>query len=1134
MGYHSVMKCPKCNVDITENMLVCPNCKKVLKLVCPKCNTINKSNTCKKCGFIIISKCHKCGKINQTIDGKCSKCGFSTHTSVAINSSNIDEFACLTIEFPNLVDIKSILGSTKLTDKFKANLDKLISNYAGSVGLSREIIENIYIIRFNKDASFKTSANNAMKAAIEIQNLITELNFKLNKLKNTLLQCNTAVLKRDINSKPDQYKSGFDIKLIYQNKKDLKLLNPLQVVTDSAVYEQVCDNFELSSLSSTFVKNEMVMFFELKLKKYIKIPKPKEDEEDEAPILAKLNDFDNDILEKDEDKNKSDITKIDFNELRCMFKKTKSINLIPEILEKFKNSKNRIISVKSDKEFLPETVELLNGLEHLNKFKNIFRITCYDEMKYKPYGFFHELISIMYNFSLSPKNFSKNKFEIFREDDPSGFVKSLINLTERTFPHPEDIRYSLFDIFFNIFHSMSQSLIYIENFEKMDKTSYEVLQLLFEEFNKLDVSFLILTDKGSSLHKTSHFLLSSPNYIEITLKPTPFKEIIEKNIKKYEKILDSYYMKKIAQSTKGSVLYFNNVVDYLTEKDLLTFENGVFATTNLENIIIPMNLDELIIKRLKHLSKDKDTYKFFGMLLLVGPITDLPTVELFGIENSAKSMQKLTEKKYINVNRGRIYIQSYNLYRENFIESTSLELKQTFAKELLNKAFSSEIRHPDEAILYKILGQGKQEFIVWEKLSHLNASMGDFSAYLNCSVKFLKLLDNHIDESSEKTIEEYKMEVYENISNLLYKYTPNEIHNIAQIILSNLEKTTDDKKIINLCNKMLQGCFIGGNYSYAIDLVQKILSRFSNVSLNPKNSNFNITFFLISLVKIEVMFSIGNLKDCVECGEEILNVLTPQNVIELKPEHLSEKQFKEVIFDAMSFVAISKIILLQNDLLNFISKIKTNVGQLPKVFDLFLNLEKLIKGEEVKLPSYIHTESDKFSSIIINIIRAFSDSDGDYKVFADYIHRAKVTAKINKLSQIELFCDLLVGYSYFKLNEGKKASSIYYNVLETSTKNGLKMITYLDWYFISVLKFEQQDTEVAFGIANNAVIQLEKDSNSGDFLFFLFRILLAKILMAKNDIKSAELCLNNNKFIKEKYGLNFDIGLVNMKVERVK
>lgn len=1109
------MKCPKCNKEIADNVLVCPGCKKVLKLACPKCKAINKSNTCRKCGFVIVAKCHKCGRINPTDKGKCSKCGFSTYTSVAINSSNIDEFACLTIDFPNLNEIKKVLGSTKLTEKFKANLDSLILNYTSSFGLTREIIEDVYVIRFNKDGSFSTSAKNAMKAAIEIQNLITDLNFKLGKLKNAYLQSKIAVLKRDIYSLPEHYTSGFDIKLIYQQKKEFRILNNLQVITDVYIYDKVSNDYDLSALTAKFIKNEMMTFFELNLKKYIKVPVEKEDEE----TLAKLNLFSDDIEDFEEKEIPQDKNAIDFNDLRCEFKKIKSLNLIPEIVEMFKEKKKRIVSIKADKHLLPRTHKMLYELEEAGLFKNVFRVSCYEEMKYKPYGFFHELISSIYTYALSPKNFSKNDFEVFAQLDSSDFVKSLINLTEREFPHPEDVRYSLFDIFYNFFTFMQNSIIYIENFEQIDDTSNEVLQLMFEKFDGLDVSYLVSTGKELSLHKKSHFLLTNPNYTEVTPKPTPFKEIIGKSVKRFENVMDSYQMIKIAQKTKGSVTYFSHAIDYLKEQKVLSVDDGKFVINNSENVMIPNDLDDLIRRRLKYFSKDKEAYKFFGMILLMGPMVDLGTVAFFG-PPVKKLIEKLTQRNFIYVFNNNIYVQNYSWYKENFIASATQEVKEEIARELLEKIFTAPIKHPCETVLYRILGQEKQEFIVWEKLSRLNASMGDFSAYLHCSIKFLKLLDKHVDEGSQKTIEEYKMEVYENISNLLYKYTPNEVYNIAQMVLNNLETTTDDKKLLNLYNKMLQGCFIGGNYSYALDLVHKILRKFENASINPSDANFNVKFFLISLVKIEVLFSIGNLKDCVEAGEEILEVLTPQILPELRPANLSAKQFEEVIYDAMCFVAIAKSLLLQGDLKEFIDKIQTHTGQLPRVFDMFLTLEKIVKGEKALITSGENLEDGKFGKVIFGIIKAFGEESTDYAKFADSIYQAKINAKLNKLTQIELICDLLIGYSYFRLGQVEKASGIYYNVLEASTKNGLKMVTYLDWYLVSLLKFEQPDVEVAYGIAHNAVIQLEKDHNAGDFMFYLFRILLAKIFEAKENPQAAESCLNDAKFIKEKYGLN--------------
>lgn len=1113
------MRCPKCNNDIDDNAIVCPNCKKVLKLICPICKAINKTNTCKKCGFVIVTKCHKCGKINKTIDGTCKSCGFNNYTSVAINSSNIDEFACLTVEFPNINEIKSALGSTKLFEKFKANLDKLIYDYTESVGLKRQIIDKVYVIRFNKDFSFTESANNAVKSAIEIQNLVIELNFKLEKLKNSSLECRIAVLKRDIYSQQSDYKSGFDIKLIYQNKKDLKLLNNLQIITDSSIYEAVSDNYALSTLATSQIKGEFMMFFELNLKKYIKIPHEKPAEELEEKIeLPKFEEEQTNKKEAEED-NIYNIESINFEELKCNFINTKSIDLIPEILEHIKNNDKNIISVKCKKKLQPQTCKLIKALEESGIYNRVYRVTCHDEMKYKPYGFFYELIASIFDYSQSTKNFVKHNFNIFDKVDPSGFVKDLINLNKREFPHPEDVRYSLFDIFLNIFYSMPKSLVYIENFEKIDDTSLEFLQLVFSKFDELGASYLVVGE-DFSLHKDSHELLTKPNYTEITLKETKFAEILGQNVKKYEKILDSYYIQKISQNTKGSPLYFDLAMEYLLECNLIEFNEDSYSVINFENILIPTTLEDLVAKRFKHLSKElsenKLTYNIFGMLLFIGPRIDFGTLSLLDIPNYEEEIQKLIDKNYLYIHNSSIYIQNYNLYKAVFLKTTTLSEKQAIASELIQKLYSVETASPTEAILYNILEQEKNEFLVWEKLSQLNTSMGDFSAYLNCSIKFLKLINNHIDENSQKTIDEYKMEVYENLSNLLYKYTPDKIQNIAQIILENLEKTTDDKKVINLCNKMLQGCLISGNYSHALRLIHKILSKFPKASLNPKDKHFNPAFFLINLIKIEVLFSIGDLKDCIESGDEILEILNPKNIEELKPNHLSVGQFEDVIFDTMGFVAISRIMMLKSDLNEFLYKVQRNLGKIPTSYELFILLEKAIHGEGIQLDS-IALEDDKFSKIIFNIAKAILDKD-DYKKLASDIYQAKINAKLHKLNQIELICDLLIGYSYFKLKEDRKASSIYYNVLETSTKNGLKTVTYIAWYLISVLKLEQNETDVAFGIANNASIKLEKDENSSEFLLFLFKTVLANILTAKNEPQKAQLCLNHAKFIKEKYG----------------
>ena len=324
------MECPKCGKEVSDNDKVCPHCKKVLKLVCPKCGTANPTPLCTKCGFTILSKCEKCGTITPTIKGTCSKCGFSTYASVAMASSNIEQFACLTIDFANLEDINEVMGSKRLIEKFHSNLDSLIKGYCDDNELKREVIDGTYVIRFNKEDSFTESALDAMSAAIEIATELTLMNFKLSKSKSIWLEFKMAILKRDVNTLPEHYKSGFDIKLVANYPKELRYLNYVQIFTDSHIYQEACDEYSLSSLSSNYINGEMVTFFELNLKKHLKVEEPKEEEEVEPTNLAQLEEIKETLIDEHEEienklYNKDVIT---FDDMKCSFMTSNAYDVI--------------------------------------------------------------------------------------------------------------------------------------------------------------------------------------------------------------------------------------------------------------------------------------------------------------------------------------------------------------------------------------------------------------------------------------------------------------------------------------------------------------------------------------------------------------------------------------------------------------------------------------------------------------------------------------------------------------------------------------------------------------------------------------------------------------------------------------
>lgn len=1114
------MECPKCSYKIDKNTLVCPNCKKVLKLVCPICNTINETNVCANCGYTIINKCHQCGKINPTIKGNCSKCGFDTNVSAILQSCNIEEFACVSIDFPNLEDIQQILGSKQLYLKFKEKLNGLIRDYVKSIGLKRQIIDNTFIIRFNKDYTYSASAKNAIKSSIDLLNLITQLNYKLTKVKDTQLKCDIAILKRNAYATGDDYKSGINIRLLYNNVETKKLINSLQLIVDSSIYEVVGSEYPFTSIGMTRVKNQSVFLYELDLTDLIKFePEDEENEENSEIKVPDIIEAQQEILENEE--SIYDIDGISFDEINCQFTKEITQGLSSKIVQRLMSKSKNIVVVKGKKNYHPRTLEIVEKLEQNKIFTKIHKVTCYDEIKYKPYGLFNDLITGIFGYSVTGKLKDYNNFAGINIAENPEYLQDIINLKNMDRAHPEDAREIIFKSIESFISKMKNTLIIIENIEKIDDSSLEILEHLFKLVEQYDVSYLITADNDFSLHRYAHFLLSKIEYIEIKLKPTPIKTLVEANAVLCKNILDTFYFQKISKNTKGSQIYFMQALLHLIDLGIFVVEKGSLVLEKSETVVFPTTLDELIQKRLQFLkSYDANLFKMFACMLLIGPQLDVASIKFFNNPNANEHLKYLEQKGYIYNTNSIIQIQNYNLYNDNILKVIPYEERKTLANFLIMYCFKENSAHPALAKLYSIVENSKNEFIQWENLSNINRSLGDFSAYLNCSTRFLKLLDNNINENSLKSIEEYKLEVYENIANLLYKYTPEKIANITQSILDSLDENVNDKKVINLCNRIMQGCLIAGNYTHALLLAHTILSRLESADIHPNSPNFSINAFMTALIQIEILFNVGDLEECITLGDEIFNILAQYNLNSIKPKSMTDSVFTEQITNTAGYIIFAKVLQLKQDTYQFCEIIERILPNIPTSFKLFVEINNLLHNKPVSPNLDTNFEqNDLFGKFLLKIIQAFSNKNASPDDFASKIYHAKIAAKEKHLNQLELFCDLMIGRSYFKLNKLQKAAVIYNSVLETSLNAGLKNITQLAWYSIAELSLLTNDVNSAYGVISNAMVELEKNKNTNIFILMIFKMLQSRALTIKKENTEAKLCFNQATQIAQKYNL---------------
>ena len=690
------MECPKCGAEIDKSAMVCPNCKKVLKIVCPVCRTVNEKNICKKCGEVLVVKCSNCGKINMMKNQKCIKCGHSTEISAVQAESNADTFAVVKIEFPNYDIIKTALGSNQLFTKFKGNVDKMINGYAVSHNIRRQIVNNgIYILRFNKAYTMSSSANSAIEGVIALANQITRLNVKLISKKNIFLKANFTVMKRDADKDPYAIETGFQANMLNQsNDKSAKALESCQVTTDDDFEEFYSKTYKMESLDSALVNGKMKRFFEINIKEFINIDEfmkeamaEEEEANPEVPnfvnegMLAQDKIAERTIEEVNEIAGEDlyAVELINFDEINCAFYTTENVKVLDNIKEVLQEVPKGIIGIRGSNMYQPYTISVLSTINQMGIFQNIIPITCHDNMKYSPYSFFRELVSSIFNFTVSQKQFGTNDFSAFASFDSNNLIRDLINLKQRGMDNLEDTRQKYFEVFLSLLQSIPETLIYVENFEKIDSSSMFVLGLLFDHFEEMKISCILSYDKEFSLHKYNHFLLSRPYYTEITLIPTTFENIVEAGGDYYSNIKNDFFFKRISKYAAGSTLFIDYAIQYLIESEVYTYENEKIELLNAKTTMIPSSLKLMMQRRLNLMKDDENSLKLLSLCALTGPRVDSKTAASFGIEDWETLAEELSKRGFLYFYNDSIYFPNYNILRENILEIYDEDkIKRTF------------------------------------------------------------------------------------------------------------------------------------------------------------------------------------------------------------------------------------------------------------------------------------------------------------------------------------------------------------------------------------------------------------------------------------------------------------------------
>ena len=1073
------MECPKCHKIIADNATICPHCHKVLTLICPNCHSLSKNSVCEKCGYIILEKCAKCGKLVSTQAETC-KCGLSVKRSIACNECETDEFASMTVSFGSLKAIRSLLSSRELYSKFMVKLKNLmLAQLKGFEGLV-VLYGDSYIINFNKELSFVSSVNKAIRLSLKIMNAFSGLNIRLQEELGCPLKVSIVIQKKDAEHLLVNKLLENNVKPLLLKKNDKKYLRGMEVIIDQYAQDSISKDYKTDSLYTLEYDGSTIMYYEILLDKYILPPSTNED----IPVEVSQNSTD---LKAETAKN--DIFNFNVFDIKakCNFEKC----FVSEAINRFK-PENKIITLKSDKELQIKTSDIVKAYKKLG-FVPLY-VSCNEDSAYRPWGFFEKLFKQY--FGLSVTNGLIN-----RAHDCKRFnnIKEYILGKPVAASTPEDARFAQMEMFVNFLSSLKQCVIIVDGFENLDDTSLQTLNLFFDKFRNVNPNFIFITDTSTAVHSKINGLLRTPLYTEITLIKNNITTLLSDLKEDATDFIQSFYYEKIKDNFNGSKIYFEHAIKYLLDKEVLvSIEDKLILRSN-SSVLIPKKPEQLIKARLKTIGKKQDASMILACSIFLGERLDFTTLEVLGIKDISENAKLLEEAGFVYTENASLYINNYSFVNPVFVSSLKKEVLEMIAKNIIGK-IGKAVDNTTLIKLMETISVFKEEYLLLWKNSQLAISTGDYDAYLKNSLGFLSIIDKIKENIKPEDIENNKKEVFRNILLSLYNYSPAKIYSIENILLMDAIHENDNDKIVKLSNLMLQGALISSNYTDALSLLHNILERLEHPELIV-DGQINTKFLLLSLINIEILFNIGEYTNCIEIGEKLLSVLNPDVLPIIKPESFSLNLFITHLLDTFKLVGLAKVLTLDENIEQFFESIRNAFNEDLPEKNCIKAIKEFLAGKDY-VPSNVE-EENSFSKIIFLILQELSEVKKDYKSFAMNIYQAKLLAADINQTRLEYICDLLIAYAYAKIGIISKASYIYNDVLEKSEKSAIFSTTILAEYLLAITKIDSGDVSDAQIIIGNMLDIIQKHDNQSKVFFAMFEKLYIDTI--KNNDRSFNL-----------------------------
>lgn len=1098
------MKCPKCKTEVTNKDVFCPNCNLRLIIECPKCKSKVRlgSASCKECGYVFVKFCPRCNSANYVSSPTCRKCFY-------VFEEIKDEPK---IETPIKKEEKPVIlkQENKKSQTADDTLKKPKAMYKGDMRLEIliDFINLPAIFKKFKDEEFKSKVLLNIKTSIKVafgatcefykENIAR---FKVNYNKNNGVY--SKITK--FNAEMDKFNTflnetlgaNLSHKFVILQSGEIEFDRPVMqlaiggdkdIVTTKAAYELLSEEISLVKISPDSYKMANLD------KETTNGSTVKEIDENDAVELVYRN-----ICSE------NNIKGISINSPRG----TGKTYILSSIYKRLENS---------DIAILPARCSALSQVAPMGLFQDaflkLFNLPFAPDDYEKTTGDLRNLIK-----KYLPQNFDKEKTETLINllyPVKETYYEDLNKNKEITFSHIKDILEAL--------RLNAKVLLAVDDFDLIDEMSFEFLNYLIQNnFFTEGSKFLICYRNQSSLNMYfKEDILPKENCLDISLKKREIgstRAFIKKHLGDVS-VLPRKISDQIIMNSKGDLAYTGQVLYHLIETKKIKLEQGKFVfNKNAEDYFVPQNMADITKERLEFLEKKSKTgfvilnlASFLGGTFtksIINEVIDTDEEELNSILTSLSSggyISKTDDEAYTFKN-SLVWTNVYILARNN------PEMKpyiNALLKVLSGKIISSPAIC---ALLAQIAGDRQTAFMLWTKNLKIASGVGDSSLYIMSQKQSLINLEG-LNFPQENYI---RNNIYERLGKLTYKKSPAQAVEYLSNVIVEAKNQGNSNKVIELSGYLTESCKLAQKYPAVIETVDNVLSLFAS------KARADLQTALIKTRKLDALLNIGNYEEVVNIVNTEVNTTLSEAVRQKKklPFISKEDLYSSWIF---SNIILAEAYAYQGNPMTFelIDVIEKEIFKDPKNIDANSAKKLKLSCALAYTMKGIFSQSDE---ILHALIKEFSNSKEDGLLISKW----NMITLFNKLLRLDFenikedlfeavtyannigdnytknILKTVLAYVILEEDDPLRALEICQEQMNYFSNEKIALGALIAWYISAKATLKISGPDKAIEICEKSIQISESTKINSGWFKILFRILMAKAYILKDDLESAKM-----------------------------